>query len=111
MAISSHDFVFAGTDKPSLGNHAVRWWRLVVVLIVLLVQEPVSTLEEDDVSWVLVVPRSESIRGTERVLTGAGMNHEIEFVSTKQVRHQLDNRTEAMIKWDVATVRFPIARQ
>ena len=39
------------------------------------------------------------------------MNHEIEFLSTKQVRHQLDNRTEAMIKWDVATVRFPIARQ
>ena len=39
------------------------------------------------------------------------MNHEIEFVSTKQVRHQLDNRTEAIIKWDVATVRFPIAWQ
>ena len=58
MAISSHDFVFAGTDKPSLCNHAVRWKRLVVVLIVLFVQEPVSALEEDDVSWVLVGPRS-----------------------------------------------------
>ena len=53
-AISSHDFVFAGTEKPSLCNHAVRWKRQVVVLIV----QPVSALQEDGVSWVLVGPRS-----------------------------------------------------
>ena len=58
MAISSHDFVFAGADKPSLGNHAVRWKIQVVVLIVLFVQEPVSALQEEDVSWVLVGLRS-----------------------------------------------------
>ena len=37
------------------------------------------------------------------------MNHRIEFDGTKQVRCQLDNQTPATIKWDVATVRVPIA--
>ena len=37
------------------------------------------------------------------------MNHKIEILGTKQVRHQLHNQTRAIMKWDVATVRFPIA--
>ena len=49
------------------------------------------------------------IRGPERVLTGAGTNHKTEFFGTKQVWYQFDNQTKAMIKWDVATVPFPIA--
>ena len=32
------------------------------------------------------------------------MNHRVEFLGTKQ-----DNQTTAMIKWDVATVQFPLA--
>ena len=37
------------------------------------------------------------------------MNDKIDFLSAKQVRDQLDNPTTATIKWDVPTVRFPIA--
>ena len=37
------------------------------------------------------------------------MNHKVEFISTKQVGFQLDNQKTKMIKWDVATVPFPIA--
>ena len=49
----SHDNVFAVTEKPSLGNHAVRWKR-VVLLIISLVTQPVSVLQESDVSRILV---------------------------------------------------------
>ena len=40
---------------------------------------------------------------------GAGMNQKTGLTGTKQVSCQLDNQMTAMIKWDVATVRFPIA--
>ena len=66
--------MFAVTDEPSLGNHAVRLKRLVVQ----------STLQENDVSWNLVDSGSavtacpptiakevRIIRGPARVLTGA----------------------------------------
>ena len=33
---------------------------------------------------------------------------EIEIFGKHEVRHQFDNQTAAMIKWDVATVRFPM---
>ena len=46
---------------------------------------------------------------TGRVLTGASINHKIKFINTKQVRYQLDNQTTAIIRWDIARVRFLIA--
>ena len=91
----SHDNVFAVTEKPSLGNHAVRWKR-VVLLIISLVQQPVSVLQESDVSRILVhsgsavaaCPATHAhevplIRGPERVLTLAGMNHKKDFLGKK----------------------------
>ena len=39
MAGSSLDCVFAVMEKPSLGNHTVRWKRLFVLLIISVVQE------------------------------------------------------------------------
>ena len=81
-----------------------------------------SALQENDVSWILVgsgsavtacppthAQEAPIIRWLERVLTGAGMNHKVELIGTKQVGFQLDNQKTKMIKWDVATVPFPIA--
>ena len=45
MASSCHDCVFAMTEKPSLGNNAIRWKRLVVHSIISFPQEPVSALQ------------------------------------------------------------------
>ena len=53
--------------------------------------------------------RCTSIRCLEGVSTGVGANHTIELLVTKRVRKQLGNQTTAMIKWNVSTVRFPIA--
>ena len=44
--ITSHDHVFAVTESTSLGNHADRWNRLVVLIVITFVQEPVSALQE-----------------------------------------------------------------
>ena len=58
MASSSHDHVFAVTERPRLGNHVIRWKRLVVFMMTTVVQVPVSTPPEYDVSWILVDSRS-----------------------------------------------------
>ena len=50
-----------------------------------------------------------TIRGPERVLTVAGVHRKSEFIDPKHVSYQLDTQTKAMIKSDVATVRFPVA--
>ena len=97
---SSHHCEFAVTERPSLGNHVIRCQWLVVLLIISFVPEPVSAPQRKDVSWILVDSGSSMY---------AGMNRNIEFLGTKQVRCQPSNQTTAMIKWDVATVRFPIA--
>ena len=44
--------------RPSLGNHANRRKRLFVLMVITLVQEPVSALQENDVSWIFVDSRS-----------------------------------------------------
>ena len=125
MASNSHDYVIAVADSPRLDNHPNRWKMLVVLMVITFVQEPVSALQDNcDTSWILAFfgsavtacPPTHAeevpiIRGSERVLPSGGMNHKIEILGTKQVRHQLDSRTTAMIKWDVATVRFPIANK
>ena len=38
----------------SLGNHTNRWKRLVALMIITFMQEPVSALQENDVSWTFV---------------------------------------------------------
>ena len=78
----SHDYVSAATERPSLGNRANRWKGLVALTIITFVQEPVSELQENDVSWILVDSGSAVtarppthaqevplIRGPERVFT------------------------------------------
>ena len=47
------DCVFAKTECPSLGNHAVRWKGLVVLMIITIVQELASAFQENDVWWIL----------------------------------------------------------
>ena len=54
MASSSHDYLFAVMEKSRLGNHTVRWQRVFVLLIIFFLLEPMSALQENDVSWILV---------------------------------------------------------
>ena len=51
MASSSHGNVFSVTEKLNLGNHANRWKRLDVLMIINFANEPMSALQEHDVSW------------------------------------------------------------
>ena len=82
MASSNHDHVCAVTEKPRLGNQAVRWKKPIVLLTISVVQESVSALQVNDVSWVLLdsgsavtaCPPTQAqevpiIRGPETVLT------------------------------------------
>ena len=63
MASSSHDYVCAVTDRPRLGNHAVRWKRLIVSLITSIVQEPASALKlEGGFSEATVILTAFSVR-------------------------------------------------
>ena len=54
VASSSHDNKFAVTESQSLGSHGCGWKRLVVLMIITSVQEPVSALQDNDVSWVQI---------------------------------------------------------
>ena len=72
----------------------------------------------NDVSWILVdsgsavtlCPLTHAqevpvVRGPERVFTSVGRIHKTHLLGMKQVPHQLDDSTTAMIKWAIAPVR------
>ena len=58
MASSSRNCVFDVTESLSLDNHANRCKRLLVVIVITYVQEPVSALQDNGESWILVDSRS-----------------------------------------------------
>ena len=54
-ASSSHDFTFAVTDSSSMDNYADWCKKLVVLLLITFMHEPVSALQDScDTSWSLV---------------------------------------------------------
>ena len=54
MANSSRDYVLAVTEGPRLDNNAIRWKKLIVLMLITFMHEPVSAQDNSDVSWILV---------------------------------------------------------
>ena len=87
MTCSSHDYLFAVMEKSRLGNHTVRCKRLVVLLIIFFVLEPMSALQENDVSldsrWLRI--------SSDRIATDArsgGAHHPLAGKSADRCRNE-----------------------
>ena len=93
MASSSHDYLFAVMEKSRLGNQNRQMEEAGRSLDHLFRARTSVTASRNDVSWTLVDSGSGGAHHPclERVLPGAGMNHKLEFIGTKQVSCQLDS--------------------